>query len=185
MRTTEKGWTWKNIEEGKTVEGIRAVGGKSKNSWRLEGSGKQNTVNACVANGGAQGSGDWPQQPKPRSVEHPISLPYLQPSHEPRPPPQTPNQAPATLNSEFNGETIEERPLLPRIGRGGRGKTRKHMNATTPNAEPSQSHEAMCRRTSKMQRSRWPLELPENTLGKHPTDKQNTHATNASGTPLQ
>ena len=28
-------------------------------------------------------------------------------------PPQTPNQAPVTLNSEFNGKTIEERPLLP------------------------------------------------------------------------
>ena len=136
--------------------------------------------NACVANGG---SGDWPQQPKPRSVEHPISLPYPQPSHEPRLAPQTPNQAPATLNSEFNGETIEEKPLLPRIGRGGRGKTRKHTNATTPNAEPSQSHEAMRRRTSNMQKSRWPLELPENALGKQPTDQQNTRATNASGTP--
>ena len=124
-----------------------------------------------------------PTTPKPRSVEHPISLPYPQPTHEPCPPPQTPNQAPVTLNSEFNGETIEEKPLLPRIGRGGRGKTRKHTNATTPNAEPSQSHEAMCRRTSNMQRSRWPLELPENALGKHPTDQQNTCFTNASGTP--
>jgi len=28
-------------------------------------------------------------------------------------PPQTLNQAPVTLNSEFNGKTIEERPLLP------------------------------------------------------------------------
>ena len=41
--------------------------------------------------GCSRGSGDWNQQPKPRSVEHPISLPYLQPSHKPRPPPQTPN----------------------------------------------------------------------------------------------
>ena len=80
-------------------------------------------------------------------------------------------------------KTIEERPLLPQIGIGGRGKTRKHTNATTPNAEPSQSHEAMRRRTSNMQRSRWLLELPENVLGKHPTDQQNTRATNASGTP--
>jgi len=45
VRTIEKGWTWKNIEEGKMVEGIRAVGSKSKDSWRLEGSGKQNTAN--------------------------------------------------------------------------------------------------------------------------------------------
>ena len=88
---------------------------------------------------------------------------YPQPSHEPRPPPQTPNEAPAPLNSTFNGETIEEKPLLPRIGRGGRGKTRKHTNATTSNAEPSQSHEAMRQRTSNMQRSRWPLELPNKT----------------------
>ena len=49
--------------------------------------------------------------------------------------------------------------------------TRKHTNATTPNAEQSQSHEAMRRRTPNMQRSRWPLELPENALGKHPTDQ--------------
>ena len=37
-----------------------------------------------------------------------------------------------------------------------------------------------------MQRSRWPLELSENALGKHPMDSHgliNTHATNASGTP--
>ena len=108
---------------------------------------------------------------------NPIGLPYPQPSHEPRPPPQTPKQAPVTLNSTFNGETIEEKPLPPRIGRGGRRKTRKHTNATTPNAEPSQSHEAMRRRTSNTQRSRWPLELPENTLGKHPTAQQNTRAT--------
>ena len=52
-----------------------------------------------------------------------------------------------------------------------------HTNATTPNAEPSQSHEAMRRRTSNMQRSRWSLELPENALGKHPTAQQNTRAT--------
>ena len=51
----------------------------------------------------------------PNPVEHPISLPYPQPSHEPHPTPQTPNQEPITLNSEFNGKkkTIEERPLLP------------------------------------------------------------------------
>ena len=73
--------------------------------------------------------------------------------------------------------------MLPRIGREGRGKTRNHMNATTPNAEPSQSHEAMRRRTPNIQRSRWLLELPENALGKHPTDQQNTRITNASGTP--
>jgi len=51
-------------------------------------------------------------------------------------------------------KTIEERPLLPRIGRGGRGKTRKHTNATTPNAEPSESHEDMRRHTPNMERSR-------------------------------
>ena len=50
----------------------------------------------------------------PRSVEHPISLPYRQPSHEPRPPPQTPNQAPVTLNTEFNVENYwGEAPTPP------------------------------------------------------------------------
>ena len=128
--------------------------------------------------------GTDPNKPNPGRWDTPISLPYPQPSHEPRPPPQTPNQAPqtpnqapVTLNSTFNGETIEEKPLPPRIGRGGRVKTRKHTNATTPNAEPSQSHEAMRRRTSNTQRSRFPLELPENALGKHPTAQQNTRAT--------
>ena len=53
----------------------------------------------------AQGSGDWYQQPKTRSLEHPICLPYPQPRQEPRPPHQTPNQATITLNSEFNGKT--------------------------------------------------------------------------------
>ena len=62
-------------------------------------------------------------------------------------------------------KTIEERPLLPWIGRGGRGNTRKHMNATTPNAEPSKSHKDMRRRMTNMQRSSWPLELPEDALG--------------------
>ena len=62
---------------------------------------------------GAQGSGVWYQQPKPRLVEHPISVPHLQLSHEPRPPHQTPNQAPVTLNSEFNGKNYEgEAPTL-------------------------------------------------------------------------
>ena len=99
-------------------------------------------LNACVANGKwrlvAQGSGDWYQQPKPRSVEHPMSLTYPQPSHEPRPPHQTPNQAPVTLNSEINEKkkTIKEMPGLPWVGRGGRGNTRKHTRANTPNAEP-------------------------------------------------
>ena len=113
-------------------------------------------INACVANGGwvLKDLGTDPNNPNPGRWDTPISLPYLQPSHEPRPPPQTPNQAPVTLNSTFNGETIEEKPLPPRIGRGGRGKTRKHTNATTPNAEPSQSHEAMRRHTSNTQRSR-------------------------------
>ena len=108
-------------------------------------------VNACVANGGwvLKDLGTDPNNPNPGRWDTPISLPYPQPSHEPRPPPQTPNQAPVTLNSTFNGETIEEKPLPPRIGRGGRGKTRKHTNA-----EPSQSHEAMHRRTSNTQRSR-------------------------------
>ena len=112
--------------------------------------------NACVANGGwvLKDLGTDPNNPNPGRWDTPISLPYPQPSHEPRPPPQTPNQAPITLNSTFNGETIEEKPLPPRIGRGGRGKTRRHTNATTPNAEPSQSHEAMRRRTSNTQRSR-------------------------------
>ena len=137
------------------------------------------SFNACVANGGwvLKDLGTDPNNPNPGRWDTPISLPYPQPSHEARLPPQTPNQAPVTLNSAFNGETIEEKPLPPRIGRGGRGKTRKHTNATTPNAEPSQSHEAMCRRTSNTQRSRWPLELPENALGKHPTAQQNTRAT--------
>jgi len=113
-------------------------------------------INACVANGGwvLKDLGTDPNNPNPGRWDTPISLPYPQPSHEPRPPPQTPKQAPVTLNSTFNGETIEEKPLPPRIGRGGRGKTRKHTNATTPNAEPSQSHEAMRRRTSNTQRSR-------------------------------
>ena len=113
-------------------------------------------VNPCVANGGwvLKDLGTDPNNPNPGRWDTPISLPYPQPSHEPRPPPQTPNQAPVTLNSTFNGETVEEKPLPPRIGRGGRGKTRKHTNATTPNAEPSQSHEAMRRRTSNTQRSR-------------------------------
>ena len=113
-------------------------------------------INACVANGGwvLKDLGTDPNNPNPGRWDTRISLPYPQPSHEPRPPPQTPNQAPVTLNSTFNGETIEEKPLPPRIGRGGRGKTRKHTNATTPNAEPSQSHEAMRQRTSNTQRSR-------------------------------
>ena len=112
-------------------------------------------VNACVANGGwvLKDLGTDPNNPNPGRWDTPISLPYPQTSHEPRPPPQSPNQAPVTLNSTFNGETIEEKPLPPRIGRGGRGKTRKHTNATTPNAEPSQSHEAMRRRTPNTQRS--------------------------------
>ena len=92
--------------------------------------------------------GTDPNNPNPGRWDTPISLPYPQPSHEPRPPPQTPHKAPVTLNSMFNGETIEENPLPPQLGRGGRGKTRKHTNATTPNAEPSQSHEAMRRCTS-------------------------------------
>lgn len=50
---------------------------------------------------GAQGSGDWYHQPKSRLVEHPISPPYLQPSHEPQPPHQTPDQVTVTLNKEF------------------------------------------------------------------------------------
>ena len=147
---------------------------------------KKSRINACVANGGwvLKDLGSDPNNPKPNQWDTPISLPYPQPSHEPRPPPQTsnpksqiPNQAPITLNSTFNGETIEKKPLPPPIGRGGRGKTRKHTNATTPNAEPSQSHEAMHRRTSNTQRSCWPLELPENALGKDPTAQQNTRAT--------
>ena len=73
------------------------------------------------------------------------------PATQPRAPLATPDPK---SSSEFNGETIEEKPLPPRIGRGGRGKTRKHTNATTPNAEPSQSDEAMRRRTSNMRRSR-------------------------------
>ena len=40
---------------------------------------------------------------------HKPALPAI--SHDPCLPPQTPNQAPVTLNSEFNGETIEEKPL--------------------------------------------------------------------------
>ena len=73
----------------------------------------KNILNACVANGGWV-LNDWHQQPKPRSVEHSISLPYPQPSHEPRPPPQTPNQAPVTLNSEFSGENYwGEAPASP------------------------------------------------------------------------
>ena len=77
------------------------------------------------------------------------------PTTQPRAPSATPdpNQAPVTLNSEFNGETIEEKPLLPRIGRGGRGETGRHTNATTLNTEPSQSHKDMRRRTPNMQRS--------------------------------
>ena len=114
------------------------------------------SFNACVANGGwvLKDLGTDPNNPNPGRWDTRISLPYPQPSHEPRPPPQTPNQAPVTLNSTFNGETIEEKPLPPQIGRGGRGKTRKHTNATTPNAEPSQSHEAMRRHTSNTQRTR-------------------------------
>ena len=63
-------------------------------------------INACVANGGwvLKDLGTDTNNPKPRSIEHPISLPYPQPSHEPRSPTQTPNQAPVTLKSEFNGE---------------------------------------------------------------------------------
>ena len=125
---------------------------------------------------GAQGSGDWNQQPKPRLVEHPISLPYPQPSHEPRPPLRPQIKHPVTLKREFNGKTIEERPLLPRIERGGRGNTRKHTNFTTPNAEPSQSHEAMRRRMPNMQRSRWPLELPEDALQAPPCNCPNANA---------
>ena len=80
--------------------------------------------NACVANGGwvLKDLGTDPNNPNPGRWDTPISLPYPQPSHEPRPPPQTPNQAPVTLNSTFNGKIIEEKPLPPRIGRGGRGK---------------------------------------------------------------
>ena len=88
---------------------------------------------------------------------HKPALPATQPRAPPTTPDpksQIPNQAPVTLNSEFNRETIEEKPLLPRIGRGERGKTRKHTNATTLNAEPSQSHEAMRRYMPNMQRSR-------------------------------
>ena len=44
------------------------------------------------------------------------------------------------------------------------------LSATTPNAEPSQSHKDMRRRTPNLQRSCWPLELPKDTLGKHPRD---------------
>ena len=73
-------------------------------------------INACVANGGwvLKDLGTDPNNPNPGRWDTPISLPYPQPSHEPRPPPQTPNQAPVTLNSTFNGETIEEKPLPPR-----------------------------------------------------------------------
>ena len=127
-------------------------------------------INACVANGGwvLTDLGTDPNNPNPGRWDTPISLPYPQPSHEPRPPPQTPNQAPVTLNITFKGETIEEKPLPPQIGRGGREKTRKHTNATTPNAEPSQSHKAMRRRMSNTQRSRWPLELPRKRPGQAP-----------------
>ena len=58
----------------------------------------------------------------------------------------------------------------PLIGRGGRGNTRKHTNATTPNAEPSESHKDMRRRTPDMQGGRWLLKLPDDALGEHPTD---------------
>ena len=96
-----------------------------------------------------------------------------QPATQPRAPPTTPDPKSSIRHTEQWvqwKETIEERPLLPWIGRGGRGNTRKHTNATTPNAEPSQSHEDMRRRTPNMQRSRWPLEL-------------HVHATNTAGNP--
>ena len=59
------------------------------------------------------------KQPKPRLVEDPISLPYLQPSPEPRPPAQTPNQAPVTLNSEFNEKLLRRGPYSPEQGEEG------------------------------------------------------------------
>ena len=68
---------------------------------------------------------------------------------------------------------LYERHLLPWLGRGGREKTRKHTSTNAPNAEPSKNHEDMLRRMHNMQRSRWPLELPEDT--KKATWKYYTH----------
>ena len=95
------------------------------------------------------------------------------PATQPRAPPTTPDPKSSTRHTEQWVQwkkSIEEGPLLTWIGRGGRGNTRKHTNATTPNAELKQSHEDMHRRTFNVQRSRRPLELPKDTLGKHPMD---------------
>ena len=43
----------------------------------------------------------------------------------------------------------------------------------------------MRKRTPNMQRSRWPLEPPEDALEKHPSDFLHAHATNAAGTSPQ
>ena len=46
-----------------------------------------------------------------------------------------------------------------------------------------QSHKDMCRCTPNMQRSCWPLELPEYAMEKHHTEIIHAHATNAAGIP--
>ena len=110
----------------------------------------------------------------------PTRNPAKRPARHPRP--QIKHPSHWTVSSME--KTIEERPLLPRIGRGGRGTTRKHTNATTPNAEPSQSHKAMRRRTPHNYAKE---PLTARTAGKRPGQAPdgliNTHAANASGTP--
>ena len=105
-----------------------------------------------------------------------------QPAPQPRAPPATPDLKTSTrhMNCEFNGKPIEERrPLLPWIGRGGRGNTRKHIHQTLSQAKPrghAQAHAQYAREplTAKTARRR-PRKAPHGLI--------HLHATNAAGTP--
>jgi len=90
-------------------------------------------INACVANGGwvLKDLGTGTNNPNPgqwNTLEAcPTCNPATSPTHHTRP--QIKHPSHWTVSS-MEKQTIKERPLLPWVGRGGRGKTRKHTNAT-------------------------------------------------------
>ena len=112
---------------------------------------------------------------------HKPALPATQPQAQPA----TPDPKSSTRHPEqgvqWKKKTLKERPRpLPWVGRGN---SRKHTSANTPNAEPSKTTRTCAGACINMQRSRWPLELPKDAMEKRHMEIIHAHAKNAASTP--